>query len=324
MTNRNSGDFTKNPTFQVLFQHWLEDKSLRVRRSSLAIYHCHVYAHLIPLFGEYRTDAVTERDLNRICFTELPLRADEKGMLSPKSRIDLIRTLNNVLRFGFEQGYFAQRMQAEYPKMQKSKINVLRDTELARLEQALYDDFPKRDAFGIYLCLYTGIRVGELCGLKWEDFDLKNGLLYIRRTVQRVSFNDSGGQKTVVMIGPPKSFKSEREIPIPEHLLEYLKKWKKEQKDNYFLSDSPHCYEPRRMQRAYQFYLKKAEIEPLGFHSTRHTFATRWVEAGIDIKTLSEILGHTSIRITMDKYVHISEKTKRENINKIKPFYSCR
>ena len=144
-------------------------------------------------------------------------------------------------------------------------------------------------------------------------------MIYIRRTVQRISL-DSGYKKTQIIIGEPKTTKSKRDIPIPNHMLPIFDEIKCSQKNVYFLSGTNKCYEPRRMQLIFHRYLNLAGLTPRGIHCTRHTFATRWVELGVDTKTLSEILGHSNIRTTLDKYVHISEKTKRENINKLVPY----
>ena len=302
--------------FNDLFDLWLKYKSIKVRRSSLAIYRCHIHAHLSPLLGDIPIRSMDDDSLQRLCFHGIYRRRDQCGELSTKSRIDLIRTFNNILTFGFEHRYLSHPIRIDSPKASPPKMKVLRETELIKLERILRADFPKRESLGIFICLYTGIRVGELCGLRWEDIDLSYGMMFIRRTVQRVP--GKPGEKSAVIVGPPKSAKSEREIPIPEHLLEILRTITRES-NHYFLSSNEHCFEPRRMQRVFSKYLKEAGLEHRGIHCTRHTFATRWVESGLDIKTLSEILGHTSIRVTMDKYVHISEKTKRENINKIHP-----
>ena len=262
---------------------------------------------------------MTAEKLEGICDEGLRLRKDGKGEMAVKSRIDLLRTLNNILRFGAKQGYMEHLIRLEYPKAEKKNMNVLREQEQSRLEQCLRKDFSRREALGIYLCLYTGLRVGELCGLQWGDIDLEYGILFVRRTVQRITVS-KGAKKTEIHIGAPKSSSSLREIPLPDHLLRLLKQLNKGADHTYFLSDTDRCFEPRRMQRVFSEYLEKANIPHRGFHCTRHTFVTRWVELGADIKTLSEILGHTGIQITLDKYVHISEKTKRENINKIQPF----
>lgn len=315
---RIKGPDEKNLTFDVLFQHWLRERAKKVRKSSLSIYHCYIESHFQPLLGEECTMEITAEKLEEIFKCGLRFRKDGKGELAIKSQIDLLRTLNHILRFGVKQGYMEHLIQLEYPKTEKSSIHVLREPEQRRFERCLQEDIHQREALGIYLCLYTGLRVGELCGLQWGDLDLEYGILHVRQTVQRISTMNTH-QKTEVIVGSPKSQSSFREIPIPDHLLRLLKQLKKGDDDAYFLSDTNRCFEPRRMQRVFSDYLEKAGLPHRGFHCTRHTFATRWVELGADIKTLSEILGHRSIQIILDKYVHISEKTKRENINKIQP-----
>ena len=317
MTNFETPSKQEPLQYKELFNLWIKHKSVKVRNSTLAIYRSHINAHLNPLFGEIYVDTMDEDSLNHLCFYGISERLDQCGKLSANSRIALIRTLNSILHFGFEHQYIAQEIRIDSPKASYPKMNVLRETEQIRLEQILRADFPNRESLGIFICLYTGLRVGELCGLRWGDIDLSCNTIFVRRTVQRICAEP--GKKSEVIIGPPKSIKSEREIPIPDHLIVLLHTLEKGKKDHYFLSNSERCFEPRRMQRIFGNYLKNAGLEHRGFHCTRHTFATRWVEAGLDIKTLSEILGHTSIRVTMDKYVHISEKTKRENINKIYP-----
>ena len=309
--------------FNVLFDQWYQSKIGKVKESTLAMYRCHLDAHLRPLFGHKYISTMTSDRLNDLCSSALSQRSDGKGELATKTHVDILRTLNNILRFGVEKGYFSTLLQAEYPRPKPQKMNILRENELLELEKVLITNINKRDALGIYICLYTGIRVGELCGLQWDDIDLEQGILFIQRTVQRISVEDED-VKTKVMIGEPKTSSSKREIPIPDHLIPILTKIKPYQKKLFFLSDDTSCSEPRRIQMAFHRYLDLAGLPHRGIHCTRHTFATRWVECGVDIKTLSEILGHTGIRITLDKYVHISEKTKRENINKIQPLFSSK
>lgn len=307
--------------FNTLFDQWYQSKIGKVRESTLAIYRCYLDTHLRPLLGQKYISAMTSERLNDLCSSALSQRSDRTGDLSAKTHTDILRTLNNILRFGAKKGYCTALLQAEYPRPKPKKLNILRENELLQLEKVLFDNIDQRNALGIYICLYTGIRVGELCGLKWDDLDLEQGILFIQRTVQRISVSDQDA-KSKIVVGEPKSASSKREIPIPNHLIPILTTLKPYKKDLFFLSDDTSCVEPRRVQNAFHHYLDLAGLSHRGIHCTRHTFATRWVENGVDIKTLSEILGHTGIRITLDKYVHISEKTKRENINKIQPLYS--
>ena len=311
---------TSKLKFSALFDQWLLSKRGKVKESTFAIYRCHIEAHLRPLLGDKYITSMTTEKLNDYCNTALTSRMDGNGKLSSKSQIDILRTLNNVLRYGMNKGLIHYHLQCEYPKAEPKKMNVLREKEQTALEAVLRNNIDKNDALGIYLCLYTGLRVGELCGLKWEDIDFDHEIIYVQRTVQRIGV-DGEKSGTKILIGEPKSSKSKREIPIPDHLIDILKRRKENQSENFFLSNSPQCYEPRRIQAAFHRYLDLAGLSHRGIHCTRHTFATRWVELGVDVKTLSEILGHTNIRITLDKYVHISEKVKRKNINKIQPLH---
>lgn len=307
--------------FQELFDLWLQEKEQKVKPSTLSIYRCHLRAHLIPLLGKKQLATLTAENLKGFCEEVLSQRCDGKGTLSVKSRIELLRTLNSVLRFGLEKGYFHQPFRVEYPRQEPQSIDVFREDEQAILEQTLSAHFPQKEAVGIYLCLYTGLRVGELCGLRWEDIDLDRGFLSVRRTVQRVAM-PMGEQKTQVIVGEPKTPRSKRQIPLADNVIALLSSLKPSEPDTYFLSDTKKCFEPRRMQLAFRRYLDMAGLRKRGFHSTRHTFATRWVELDIDKKTLSEILGHAGIAVTLDKYVHISDKTKRENMKKFYPLTS--
>lgn len=307
--------------FAALSELWYRSKIGKVRESTLAVYRCHLDAHIKPVLGKKYLSTLTAENLNEKFLTALVMRNDGKGELSVKTRTDILRTLNSILKFAMNKGYTNQPIQVEYPKAEPKQMNVLREKEQKELETVLRSNLNQREALGIYLCLYTGLRVGELCGLRWEDIDLENDIIYVRRTVQRIC-TDNGDQKTQVIIGEPKSAKSKREIPIPETFLTILRRLKGRHTDTFFLSDSKKCFEPRRMQVAFHRYLDMAGLSRRGIHCTRHTFATRWVELGVDTKTLSEILGHTSVRITLDKYVHISEKVKRESINKIQPLLS--
>ena len=195
------------------------------------------------------------------------------------------------------------------------------------------EDFRKLDAclsegtdpftFGILLCMYTGIRVGELCGLKWEDIDFEDCKIYIRRTVTRVKNLDMTIEegkrecpRTRLNIGTPKTSTSIREIPLPDRLQSMGKALKKNG-SFFLLTGTENCAEPRTVQRRYAALLKKCQIPHIKIHSLRHQFSCRWIEQGFDTKSLSEILGHTSVKTTLDLYVHIQADIKREYMNRL-------
>jgi integrase len=176
---------------------------------------------------------------------------------------------------------------------------------------------------GVMIALYTGIRLGELCAMQWSDINFSEGILSITKTLQRIK--DTGPNstaKTKMVIDAPKSRKSIRDIPLPEYLLCLLKQWEKGQPGtNYVLSGKEKYVDPRVYHDDFRNYLKQAEVKGYTIHSLRHTFATNAVERGFDVKNLSEILGHSSVRFTLEQYVHGSMDTKRASMERYAACY---
>ncbi|MGN0575017.1 MAG: site-specific integrase, partial [Ruminococcus sp.] len=166
------------------------------------------------------------------------------------------------------------------------------------------------------LSLFMGLRIGELCGLKWEDVNFQHKTLHIRRTIQRISSANSS-RKTKVVISTPKSDTSFRDIAIPDFLMEYFEMFRNEA--NFFiLSGADKPVEPRTMQYRYKKILRSAEIEVHNYHKLRHTFATNCAEKGFDVKTLSVILGHSSVNLTLNRYVHPDYTHERRLMNSMR------
>lgn len=157
------------------------------------------------------------------------------------------------------------------------------------------------------------MRVGEICGLKWEDIDIKNGCLFVIRTVERISL---GNGKTIVVIEPPKTESSIRKVYIPHFIVALLKKYK-DNPEKYILSGKTKPTEPRALQYRFKRILNKTTIKEVSFHSLRHTYATLCIEKGMDIKTLSELLGHSDVKITLNTYVHSSDSLKKKYVKRL-------
>lgn len=171
---------------------------------------------------------------------------------------------------------------------------------------------------GVYLCLFTGIRIGELCALQWKDISFDDNTLKIGRTLQRLQCTDNSSlAKTKIIITEPKSPAASRCIPLPDFLVNTIKPFAGAPQSFILSGSSKKVIEPRTMQNHFKKYLVESKVECANFHSLRHTFATRCVEIGFEIKTLSEILGHSSVKITLDRYVHSSMEQKKANMKKL-------
>ena len=193
---------------------------------------------------------------------------------------------------------------------------------LSSAEQKILTDFLLTDMdlckFGILLSLCTGMRIGEPCALRCGDISLDDQLIQVEKTMQRLKNNSSGtSSKTSVIIGPPKSQSSVRVIPLMAPAVRLCRQILPEKADTFVLTGSHRYMEPRVLQFRFQKYMQSCELKDVHFHTLRHTFATRCIEAGVDVKTLSEILGHSSASVTINRYVHCSMEMKRKNMEKL-------
>lgn len=193
---------------------------------------------------------------------------------------------------------------------QVRKVEAFEKQEQTKIEKYILEN-GKWYHYGILISLYTGLRLGEVLALKWQNVDMKNKLIYIDKTVSTISQN----HKTLTIESSPKTQSSIREIPISKKLLDLMKVLRKNSKSDYVIvSHNGKQIQPRAYQKAFENLLKKLKIKHYGFHSLRHTFATRLLENGVDIKTISELLGHSSPTITLNRYVHTNLQNKRKAI----------
>ena len=234
---------------------------------------------------------------------------------------DICTILKSVLHYAEkEYGLHDIAGNMVLPKLQRTDKDILTLREQRKLETYLWEHRQKPRCAGILICLCTGLRLGEICGLQWRDIDRKRHVLYINRTLQRVTETRSDHEKKTKLIsGEPKSEASVRAIPLPRSFWILLREMSGEMRDeDYFLSGNAEPIEPRNYQYFFKKTLADCELRYVNFHTLRHTFATRCVEAGMDIKTLSEILGHTNTNITLSYYVHSSMQSKRKQMNRLK------
>ncbi|MBR1432372.1 site-specific integrase [Ruminococcus sp.] len=290
-------------TVKALVDEYLNNISFRLKESSLANYCMKIKKHILPCFGGSNCNLVKPTNIQD--FIEQKL----KSGLSPRYVADIIILLKSVFRYG--NRVYGLKNPADgivMPKRAKPEITILNSAEQARLLASI-NGIPDLTSIGITLALYTGIRIGELCALQWKDIDLDNRIINVKKTIQRIQSDDST-KKTKVVISEPKSQSSVRIIPVPDCLMDMLEKFK-ENENVYILSGTSKFVEPRTLQYRFAKILKKANLPSVHFHSLRHAFATNCIALGFDVKTLSEILGHSSVDITLNRYVHSSLDRKK-------------
>ena len=307
-------------TVKALADEWLNYKASRVKSSTYMQYRFYLDRYILPLLGqnniiEINTDTIDRAASYYICEGSL-----RQGCgLSPKTVNSILSVIKMLWQYAqSNKNYPVQLISITYYAPAAPKISVLSTTEQIKLVKRLQSE-PDGISLGILISLFTGLRIGEVCGLRWGDISFQNATMRVERTVQRIQ-NPSPDReqtgKTILLITTPKTIHSVREIPLCQFLLKQLASY---QHDNslYLLTCKKTCMEPRNLYRAYKRIMKELDLGNYSFHALRHTFATRWIENGLDVKSLSEILGHEDIHITLKRYVHPSLSVKREQINRL-------
>ena len=290
-------------TVKDLFFEWITIIASKIRESTAANYRMKAEKHIIPAFGEQCISDLDTRSVHKFIADKL------KSGLSPRYVSDIIVLFKGIFKYA-QREYNVKNVfdGIIMPKKHKPEVRLLNEDEQTILKKHL-EDAPTKTNTGIALCLYTGLRIGELCALKWEDIDLEKRVLTVSSTIQRIK-NDSEGGRTKLIISEPKSETSKRTIPIPACILKMLENQRRSG-SSYVLSGSNKPVEPRTMQYRFSKLLKNAGLPSIHFHALRHMFSCRAIELGFDVKTLSEILGHSSIELTLNLYVHSSLERKR-------------
>lgn len=303
------GEFC-NMTFSTAADIWLESKRNEVKESSFAQYRRNVEQTLKPMLGNTMLACISEKDLNSLGEQLLDKYAD-------KTARSVIVTVNQILAHAYVCG-FTPNLYKGSIKIKTGKVSrpqVFSVMEQKALTNCLINNIDLKK-LGVLICMYTGLRLGEICGLKWSDIDLKRGIIKIARTIQRIS---DGEGSTRFLIGTPKSEASEREIPIPEFLQELLIS-NVSSLECYVITGTEQFMQPRTYQNILKRYFSDCDMPGYHFHTLRHTFASRAIEIGFDPKSLSEILGHSNVRITLDLYVHPSMEAKKREMERFSSF----
>ncbi|MCI8695670.1 MAG: site-specific integrase [Lachnospiraceae bacterium] len=306
-----SGPCTAVP-FSQAAQEWLQEIADRRKRSTYMKYRNIYRIHLEGTLGSCMLSGTPERSLSDKIYDHL-----SKEGLSESIRKSICCTVKQILAFA-EEKYCVYIPAIRLPESRnppKRQKTFSRPEQSRLLAAALAGCDRHRTA--VLLCLYTGMRLGELCALKWTDIDFENRTVTVNRTVQRLAVGDQVS-KTVLMETDPKSESSRRTIPLTAPILERLLNLK-EDKPYVFGGEKPQ--DSRTLQYGFKRLLKEAQVEERNFHILRHAFATNCIENGMDAKALSEILGHSDVKITLNRYVHPTMDTKREQIGMLSDFY---
>lgn len=307
-------------SFGEACMYWLEHVKHQIRESSYVKYRGMLDAYVIPVLGSVHLQQI-HSGLMEQYFLGLSEHGKTDGTrLSAKSVSDIKSVVKMVLLFSMREGWINEcRIDHIVIKQEKHPIRVLEKEEQILLEKYLMTEFSNLH-MGIYLSLYTGIRLGELCALRWVKVDLEARIIIIDKTMMRIKdYANTSEKRTKVIETLPKSSCAVREIPIPEFLIHLLREKSIGMTGQEYLltGKADKFMEPRLVEYHFHKIIEYVGIKKANFHCLRHTFATRCIEVGFDVKTLSVILGHAAIHITMNRYVHPTMDMKRSNMEKL-------
>ena len=309
---------TKNTQFKTLVNQWLNTKKPMVTPSTYSNFVLIAENHLIPHFGKRKIGSITENDIQEyVMYLLNEGRLDKTGGLTIKTIRDVILVLRLALIYAYKEQIIPMLNWdlIEYPRdFSIKKVVSLSKDEEQELIQCIYMNLNRKTA-GILIALFTGLRIGELCGLQMGDVSLIDKTITVRRTVQRIYDKKKG--TSYIHIGPPKTKSSARVIPIPSLLINIIKKFYSDNPNHYFLTGKSKPTEPRTYRQFFSRFLKRHDLKKVKFHEIRHTFAVRAIEIPeFDVKSLSEILGHKNISFTLNVYgsANLQQKIKCMNL----------
>lgn len=300
--------------YQELFSDWLSYWCMsvirgQVKQTTYSSYCRMINKHILPELGDLSLDKISSRKLQEyICMLQ-------ERKLSPGTIKNIFNLIKKCLGEAQKRDYIFDNPcdSVELPKVYKKEVRALNIDQQKRLEMI---SLKEKGCSPVILALYSGMRIGEISGLRWSDIDFKNDLIHVQRTVSRIINEESFDSKTKLIEDSPKSFYSIREIPLATNLKQYLIE-KNQHSGEYVVGNCGGMSEPRTISNHFKRDIKIAGINDINFHILRHTFATRCIENGMDIASLSKILGHQSIKMTLDTYTDSLMETRRNEMSKV-------
>lgn len=309
-------------TVKKIGDDWIVYIKPLLKQSSFNKYYNLLHSYIYPYLADMIVSSITTLDVETWLLELLNNGGKKQNGLSYKTIHDILTLFKSIIKYFKNYGGHSQiDFNKIKLKKKRKKLEVLSINDQNKLTLHLRENL-NGASIGILLSLFAGLRIGEVCALCWEDISYVNQTIFIHKTMQRIQVNNQEHPKTKVVITSPKSDSSKRIIPINPILLNMLQNYQNNQ-SGYILTGTPDKYmEPRTLENHFKKILSKCDIKTVNYHTLRHTFATRCIEVGFDVKSLSEILGHSSVNITMNRYVHPTLELKKENMNKLSKYLS--
>ena len=298
-------------TFHEISLLWMAEKSRYVKMTTMAAYSLIIQNHLEPCFG--LLEDVKQLTVQKYIDTKL---AQGTSATTIKGHIIVLKM---ILRYGEKQGLAGQRIiDARFPTQRmKAPMAILSINEEKKMLEYLSSHHDSYN-LGLQICLFTGLRIGEVCALKWDDVDISLGIIRIRRTVHRVYLVSNGSKRSELTVDYPKTARSYMDIPIINEVSDILYEYAKgKDRDSFIISGRKQPTEPQTMRNHFKHVANTLNLSMRRFHGLRHTFATRCVESKCDYKTLSTILGHSNVSTTLNLYVHPGMEQKRKCVEEM-------
>lgn len=302
---------------EVLFL-WLKSNQIKIKGATESKYRYMIERHIIPQLGNKRISSISTPMINNFLYEKTDNgRLDGKGGLSASYVKTMAVIIESAMKFAYNEGFCAPlKSQVLKPSSTKNNVPILSLAAQQQFEKMTASDVDETKT-GIYIALYAGLRIGEICALAWDDVDFDSQIIHVRHTVTRVHHNQNDSTSSSLIIDVPKTKASIRDIPIAQMLLPILNYMKAQSSSKYVISTQTNFVSTRTFDYRYKKVFRDLGIPEINFHALRHTFATRCIEVGMDVKSLSQMLGHSNVSITLNTYVHPSMDTMRTQMQKL-------
>lgn len=315
-----------NKIFKNYAGYWLERKKYEVRESTFANYTNLFINNIIPCLGDIPCEQFNNKLIQMFAYWCKDKGGKDGKGISEHYIKDSLLLVKAVIRDGQDEGVFPDFAfkQIKIPKTLQieTQKQVYTEKEYQKIIDYILKNISSKSV-GILLGIYTGMRIGEICALQWKDINFEEQLINVNKTIQRIYNPLDELEPSKIVITPGKTKNSIRQIPITNDIVQILKTIKNED-SFYVLSNSKKPIEPRTYRKFYNKFMKETGVEPIKFHALRHTFASINIENGADVKTISDILGHSDIAITLKTYTHTSQKAKEKAIQKFNNMFKTK